>query len=66
MEVRSRTGTTLVSTANYEGPLYARMASMPPPTGELLAWDPVQTEGRLAREVSSPGRRRRARHRQAT
>ena len=27
---------------NYEGPLYARMASMPPPTGELLAWDPVK------------------------
>jgi quinohemoprotein ethanol dehydrogenase len=29
---------------NYEGPLYARMASMPPPTGELLAWDPVKQE----------------------
>src|SRR5262249_33653951 len=26
---------------NYEGPLSARMTSMPPPTGELLAWDPV-------------------------
>jgi PQQ-dependent dehydrogenase (methanol/ethanol family) len=25
----------------YEGPLFAEMASMPPPTGELLAWDPV-------------------------
>ena len=29
---------------NYEGPLYARMASMPPPTGELLAWDPIKQE----------------------
>ena len=29
---------------NYEGPLYARMASMTPPTGELLAWDPVKQE----------------------
>jgi len=26
---------------NYEGPLFAKMASMPPPSGELLAWDPV-------------------------
>ena len=25
----------------YEGPLFAKMVSMPPPTGELLAWDPV-------------------------
>lgn len=26
---------------NYEGPLFAKMASMPPPSGELLAWDPT-------------------------
>jgi quinohemoprotein ethanol dehydrogenase len=26
---------------NYEGPLFAKMASMLPPTGELLAWDPI-------------------------
>jgi mono/diheme cytochrome c family protein len=26
---------------NYEGPLFAKMASMPPPSGELLAWDPI-------------------------
>jgi len=25
----------------YEGPLKARLESMPPPTGALLAWDPV-------------------------
>jgi PQQ-dependent dehydrogenase (methanol/ethanol family) len=25
----------------YEGPLFAKLASMPPPVGELLAWDPV-------------------------
>jgi mono/diheme cytochrome c family protein len=25
----------------YEGLLFAKMESMPPPTGELLAWDPV-------------------------
>ena len=27
--------------AAYEGPLKAKMQSMPPPAGELLAWDPV-------------------------
>ena len=26
---------------NYEGPLFAELASMPPPSGKLLAWDPV-------------------------
>jgi quinohemoprotein ethanol dehydrogenase len=26
---------------NYEGPLFAKMMSMPPPSGELLAWDPI-------------------------
>jgi quinohemoprotein ethanol dehydrogenase len=26
---------------NYEGPLFAKMASMPPPSGKLLAWDPI-------------------------
>lgn len=26
----------------YEGPLYAQMASLPPATGALMAWDPVQ------------------------
>ena len=26
---------------NYEGPLFAKLASMPPPSGKLLAWDPV-------------------------
>ena len=25
----------------YEGPLFAKMASMRPPSGELLAWDPM-------------------------
>lgn len=27
--------------SSYAGPLYAKMASMPRPTGELLAWDPI-------------------------
>jgi quinohemoprotein ethanol dehydrogenase len=26
---------------NYEGPLFAKAASMPAPSGELLAWDPI-------------------------
>jgi quinohemoprotein ethanol dehydrogenase len=26
---------------NYEGSLYAKMAALPAPTGELLAWDPI-------------------------
>jgi quinohemoprotein ethanol dehydrogenase len=26
----------------YDGPLNAELASLPPPTGELVAWDPVQ------------------------
>lgn len=26
---------------NYEGPLFAKMASMPPPSGKLLAWNPI-------------------------
>jgi quinohemoprotein ethanol dehydrogenase len=26
---------------DYEGPLFAKMASMPPAYGELLAWDPI-------------------------
>jgi quinohemoprotein ethanol dehydrogenase len=26
---------------NYQGPLFAKMASMPRPFGELLAWDPI-------------------------
>jgi len=26
---------------NYEGPLFAKLDSMPPASGELLAWDPV-------------------------
>lgn len=26
----------------YEGPLTAKVQSLPPPTGELLAWDPVR------------------------
>ncbi|HSU66745.1 MAG TPA: c-type cytochrome, partial [Tepidisphaeraceae bacterium] len=25
----------------YEGPLLAKLSALPPPTGELLAWDPV-------------------------
>ena len=25
----------------YEGPLFAKMSSMPAPSGELLAWDPI-------------------------
>ena len=28
--------------ARYEGPLLKKLISMPPPTGELLAWDPVK------------------------
>jgi mono/diheme cytochrome c family protein len=28
--------------ARYEGPLLKKLMSMPPPTGELLAWDPVK------------------------
>ncbi len=27
---------------HYEGPLSVRLRSLPPPTGELLAWDPVK------------------------
>jgi PQQ-dependent dehydrogenase (methanol/ethanol family) len=27
---------------SYEGPLYAQLGSLPPATGALLAWDPVQ------------------------
>jgi quinohemoprotein ethanol dehydrogenase len=30
--------------ASYEGPLSAKADSMPAPTGELLAWDPVRQE----------------------
>jgi len=26
----------------YDGPLNAKLASLPPPTGELVAWDPVR------------------------
>ena len=26
---------------SYEGPVFAKMLSMPPPTSELLAWDPI-------------------------
>jgi quinohemoprotein ethanol dehydrogenase len=26
---------------NYEGPLFAKLDSMPPPSGKLVAWDPV-------------------------
>ena len=29
---------------NYEGPLFAKMQAMPPPSGELLAWDPVASK----------------------
>ena len=28
--------------ARYEGPMLAKLISLPPPTGELLAWDPVK------------------------
>ena len=30
------------SDARYEGPLVERLRSLPPPSGELLAWDPVR------------------------
>jgi len=30
------------SDARYEGPLDAKLRALPPPTGELLAWDPVK------------------------
>ena len=33
------------SDAHYEGPLKAKLHSLPPPTGELLAWDPVKQRG---------------------
>ena len=29
----------------YEGPLYATLASMPPPFGQLVAWDPIAQRG---------------------
>jgi quinohemoprotein ethanol dehydrogenase len=38
--------------ANYEGPLNAKLEKMPPPTGELLAWDPVARKA--AWRVKSP------------
>ncbi|MFI5312277.1 MAG: PQQ-dependent dehydrogenase, methanol/ethanol family, partial [Gemmatimonadales bacterium] len=28
--------------AKYEGPLLAKLAKLPPPTGELVAWNPVE------------------------
>ena len=37
---------------SYEGPLYAKLNTMPPPTGELLAWDPVARKA--AWRVKSP------------
>src|SRR5262245_30215700 len=37
---------------HYEGPLYAKIASLPAPTGELLAWNPV--EQRAAWRASYP------------
>jgi quinohemoprotein ethanol dehydrogenase len=39
--------------AYYEGPLLAKMASLPAPTGELVGWDPVGQ--RAAWRVSSGG-----------
>jgi PQQ-dependent dehydrogenase (methanol/ethanol family) len=37
---------------NYEGPLLAQLAQLPPPSGELLAWDPVK--GQPAWRVTVP------------
>jgi PQQ-dependent dehydrogenase (methanol/ethanol family) len=37
---------------SYEGPLYAKLNTMPPPTGDLLAWDPVARKA--AWRVKSP------------
>jgi len=37
---------------HYDGPLNAKLRSLPPPTGELLAWNPV--EQRAAWRVSYP------------
>lgn len=35
-------GLNIGADARYEGPLMARLISLPAPTGELLAWDPVR------------------------
>ena len=43
--------------SSYEGPLNAQLASLPAPTGELLAWDPVQQKA--AWSAAYPVRRRR-------
>jgi quinohemoprotein ethanol dehydrogenase len=37
---------------HYDGPLYGKVASMPPPSGALLAWNPV--EQRAAWQASYP------------
>lgn len=36
------TGGNVGGDADYEGPLSAEFDELPPPTGELLAWDPVR------------------------
>jgi len=44
--------TNLGADALYEGPLNAKLKSLPPPVGELVAWDPVNQ--RAAWRVSYP------------
>jgi len=44
--------TNLGADGRYEGPLLARLIAMPPPKGELLAWDPVRR--RAAWRAPSP------------
>jgi len=36
----------------YDGPLNAKVDSLPPPTGELIAWESGGAEDGLARELS--------------
>ena len=44
--------TNLGLDALYDGPLNARLASLPAAKGELVAWDPGEAAGRLAGELS--------------
>ncbi len=46
----------------YEGPLFGKMAAMPQPTGELLAWDPAAQKAAWRAKLPSSGGRGRAGH----
>jgi hypothetical protein len=37
--------------SSYEGPLFSRVASMPAPAGELLAWDPVAQKAATSQQM---------------